>query len=58
MFINEVDNDAATKALDVAISFLRKNPSYGISVQVTAVEGNRTDSKGLLEAGKISLEKN
>jgi hypothetical protein len=50
VFINEVGNDIAQKSVDVAVNYIKKMPSLGLSVEVMAVEGNRTDSKGLLEA--------
>lgn len=50
VFINEVGNDVAQKAVDVAVNYIKKNPDLGLSVEVMAVEGNRTDSKGLLES--------
>jgi hypothetical protein len=50
VFINEVGNELAQKAVDVAINYIKKTPSLGLSVEVMAVEGNRTDSKGLLES--------
>nr|QGW50660.1 ionotropic receptor 18 [Propsilocerus akamusi] len=50
LFVNEVGNEVAAKAVDVAVNYIKKNPSLGLSVEVMAVEGNRTDSKGLLEA--------
>ncbi|XP_055372265.1 ionotropic receptor 25a [Condylostylus longicornis] len=50
LFVNEVDNDVASKALEVALTYVKKNPRFGVSVQVFYVEGNRTDSKNLLEA--------
>lgn len=43
-------NDIAQKAVDVAVNYIKKTPSLGLSVEVISVEGNRTDSKGLLEA--------
>ena len=55
MFVNEVGNDVASKAVDVAVNYIKKNPNLGLSVEIMAVEGNRTDSKGLLEASKIYL---
>jgi ionotropic glutamate receptor len=45
-----VGNDVAQKAFEVAISYISKNPNLGVSINPTMVEGNRTDSKGLLEA--------
>ncbi|XP_055686801.1 ionotropic receptor 25a [Lutzomyia longipalpis] len=50
LYINEVGNDIAAKAVDVAVNYVKKNPNLGLSVEVVSVEGNRTDSKGLLEA--------
>lgn len=49
MFINEVTNDVAQKAVDVACNYLRKNQNLGLNVYLTVVEGNRTDGKGLRE---------
>lgn len=43
-------NEIAQKAVDVAVNYVKKMPSLGLSVEVMSVEGNRTDSKGLLEA--------
>jgi glutamate receptor, ionotropic, invertebrate len=45
-----VGNEIAQKAVDVAINYIKKTPSLGLSVEIMVVEGNRTDSKGLLEA--------
>lgn len=50
VFINEVGNEIAQKAVDVAVNYVKKMSSLGLSVEVLSVEGNRTDSKGLLEA--------
>lgn len=50
VFINEVGNEIAQKAVDVAVNYIKKTPSLGLSVEIMSVEGNRTDSKGLLEA--------
>ena len=55
VFVNEVGNDVASKAVDVAVNYIKKNPNLGLSVEIMAVEGNRTDSKGLLEASKNCL---
>lgn len=46
-------NEVASKAVDVAVNYIKKNPNLGLSVEIMAVEGNRTDSKGLLEASKL-----
>lgn len=52
VFINEVDNDQASQAVDIALTYIKKNPSLGLSVQVLSVDGNRTDSKKFLENSK------
>ncbi|XP_037037565.1 ionotropic receptor 25a [Bradysia coprophila] len=49
LFINEVDNDQATQAIDIALTYIQKNPNLGMSIQLTKVEGNRTDSKKFLD---------
>lgn len=54
VFINEVDNDQATQAVDIALTYIKKNPNLGLSVQVLSVEGNRTDSKKFLENSNYS----
>jgi ionotropic glutamate receptor len=54
VFINEVGNDISAKAVDVAINYIKKNPSLGLSVELASVEGNRSDSKGLLESSKLN----
>lgn len=52
MFVNEVDNDQASEAFDVALSYIKKNPNLGVSVEVIQAQGNRTDSKLFLDASK------
>lgn len=52
VYVNEVGNDIAAKAVDTAITYVKKNTNLGISISVTSVEGNRTDSKPFLEASK------
>lgn len=52
VFINEVGNDVAAKAVEVAANYIKKTPSLGFTVEIVSVEGNRTDSKGLLEQSK------
>lgn len=52
VFVNEVDNDPATQAIEIVINYIKKNPSLGISVNLLPVEGNRTDSKKFLENSK------
>lgn len=55
MFVNEVDNDPATQAVEIVTNYIKKNPSLGISVNLLTVEGNRTDSKKFLENSKCRL---
>lgn len=50
VFINEVGNDIAQKSVEVAVNYIKKNSNLGLSVELVTVEGNRTDSKGLLES--------
>lgn len=52
MFVNEVDNNLANVAVEVALNYVKKNPQLGLSVDMMYVEGNRTDSKDLLQARK------
>lgn len=52
VFVNEVDNDQATEAFEVALSYIKKNPNLGVSVDVIQAQGNRTDSKIFLDASK------
>uniref|UniRef100_A0A182X1S1 Ionotropic glutamate receptor C-terminal domain-containing protein n=1 Tax=Anopheles quadriannulatus TaxID=34691 RepID=A0A182X1S1_ANOQN len=49
-FVNEVDNNLANVAVEVALNYVKKNPQLGLSVDMMYVEGNRTDSKDLLQA--------
>lgn len=55
VFINEAENDQAAQALDIALTYIKKNPSLGMSVQLITVEGNRTDSRKFLENSMIFL---
>uniref|UniRef100_A0A182YN05 Ionotropic receptor 25a n=1 Tax=Anopheles stephensi TaxID=30069 RepID=A0A182YN05_ANOST len=50
LFVNEVDNNLANVAVEVALNYVKKNPQLGLSVEMMYVEGNRTDSKDLLQA--------
>lgn len=52
MFVNEINNDPASKAFSVVKAYLDKNISYGIKVDSVTVEGNRTETKMLLEDRK------
>lgn len=52
VFLNEMDNDQASQAVEIAIAYINKNPNLGLSVQLTTVEGNRTDSKKFLDSSE------
>lgn len=54
VYINEVGNDVAAKAVEVAANYVKRNPNLGISIDIVQVEGNRTDSRGLLEASMLT----
>lgn len=47
-----MDNDQATQAIEVILNYIKKNPALGVSIQLTQIEGNRTDSKKFLENSK------
>ncbi|CAG9835987.1 unnamed protein product [Diabrotica balteata] len=49
LFVNEEGNEVADKALDVALTYLKKNSKLGISVDLKRVVGNRTDSTAFLD---------
>lgn len=49
MFLNEVNNDQATLAMETVKQYALKN-SLGFTLNVMSVDGNRTDSKMFLEA--------
>lgn len=51
MFLNEVNNDQATLAMETVKQYALKN-ALGFTLNVMPVEGNRTDSKNFLEASK------
>lgn len=57
MFVNEVDNDPASQAVEIVMNYIKKNPALGLSVQLLPIEGNRTDSKKFLENSKLNLNK-
>lgn len=44
-----MDNDQASQAVEIALAYIKKNPSLGLSVQMVSVDGNRTDSKKFLD---------
>uniref|UniRef100_A0A1A9WKV0 Ionotropic glutamate receptor C-terminal domain-containing protein n=1 Tax=Glossina brevipalpis TaxID=37001 RepID=A0A1A9WKV0_9MUSC len=49
IFINEIDNDPATKAVEVIETYLKKNAQYGLTLRIERIEANKTDAKDLLE---------
>lgn len=55
VFVNEEGNELADKAVDVAMTYLKKNTKLGISVDLRRVVGNRTDSNTFLETRKLFL---
>lgn len=52
VFVNEINNDPASKAFSVVKAYLEKNLSYGIKVDSVTVEGNRSETKLLLDDSK------
>lgn len=52
VFLNEMDNDQASQAVEIAITYINKNPAHDLSVQLTTVEGSGTDSKKFLDSSK------
>lgn len=52
VYVNEESNAVADKAVDVAMTYITKNPKLGVQVDIQKVIGNRTDAKGLLESCK------
>lgn len=52
VFINEADNEQAAQAVDIVLTFIKKNPGLGLSVKLMTVDGNRTDSRKFLENSK------
>lgn len=58
VYINEVGNEVAAKAVGIALNYVKKNPSLGLSVDMVQVEGNRTDSKGMLESSEYLIKIN
>lgn len=49
MFINEVDNDPASKALEIVQTYLKKNSNYGFSLQMDKLEIGRTSAQEDIE---------
>lgn len=50
VYVNEVGNDIAAKAVDVVVNYVKRNTQLGLTVDPVTVEGNRSDSKGLLSS--------
>lgn len=55
MFVNEEGNIVADKAVDVAITYIKKNNKLGVNADPVRVVGNRTDATGLLEIRKQNM---
>lgn len=53
VYVNEEGNVVADKAVDAAITYVKKNNRLGINTDPVRVVGNRTDSNGLLEMRKL-----
>lgn len=53
VFVNEEGNEVADKAVDVAMTYLKKNSRLGVSVDLRKVVGNRTESNVFLEARNV-----
>lgn len=53
VFINDIDNDQASKAMDIVQTYLKKNSNYGLSLQIDKIEANKTDAKALLESSML-----
>lgn len=52
MFINEEGNEVADKAIEVAMTYLKKNSKLGVTIDLRRVLGNRTESTVFLENRK------
>lgn len=55
MFVNEEGNEVADKAVEVAMTYLKKNSKLGVTVELRRVVGNRTESSVFLEARESNL---
>lgn len=50
VYVNEEGNELADRAIEVAMTYIKKNNKLGINVELKRVIGNRTDSNNLLES--------
>lgn len=50
--MNEEGNVVADKAVEVAVTYIKKNNKLGVNADPVRVVGNRTDATGLLEQRK------
>lgn len=50
VFVNEEANEIADKAVEVALTYIKKSTRLGVSVDLRRVVGNRTESSVFLEA--------
>lgn len=55
MYVNEEMNMVADKAVDVAVTYVKKNSKLGVNVELIKVVGNRSDATGLLEKREFEL---
>lgn len=53
VFVNEEGNLVADRAVDVAVTYIKKNNKLGVNVDPARVVGNRSDASGLLDACKF-----
>ncbi|KAJ8982944.1 hypothetical protein NQ317_005259 [Molorchus minor] len=50
LYVNEEGNEVADRAMDVVMTYIKKNSRLGLSVEFKRVVGNRTDSNSFLES--------
>ncbi|KAJ8960482.1 hypothetical protein NQ318_013766 [Aromia moschata] len=56
VFVNEEGNEVADRAVDVAMTYIKKNSKLGVSVELRKVVGNRTDSNTFLESQFLNFQ--
>nr|CAD7434562.1 unnamed protein product [Timema monikensis] len=49
MFVNDIENEVANNAFDVALKYLQRNTDLDIQPDVTRVMGNSTDAREFLD---------
>uniref|UniRef100_A0A1B6C9G0 Uncharacterized protein n=1 Tax=Clastoptera arizonana TaxID=38151 RepID=A0A1B6C9G0_9HEMI len=50
LFVNEYGNTVAEKSIEVALNYLRKNPRYGINVEIIKIKSSDSDPQEFLNA--------